>query len=181
MITITQGGDIVTLINVFTCEPAMQQELINAWIRATKETLGKLPGILSAALHRSKDGTRVVNYAQWASEGDWQNLVRLGRNAWFGKMAEYAKPDAHLYEVCYLLDKSNCNLRCRHQPILIGFSFGRGLFGVLRFETVILLFDDHDAICDQPGGNPFCGFECLYRLNPGLQPGSNLCPTNLLV
>jgi len=81
-------------------------EVVDAWIRATAEKLGKLPGIISAALHRSMDGSRVVNYAQWKRAEDWQNLVRVGNASWFGEMGKYAKPDAHLYEVCYLLDKS---------------------------------------------------------------------------
>ena len=72
MITIKQADGTVVLINVFTCEPENQQKLIDAWIRATEEKLGKLPGIVSAALHRSKDGTRVVNYAQWKSAEDWE-------------------------------------------------------------------------------------------------------------
>lgn len=60
MITIAQDGDLVTLINVFSCEPQNQQRLIDSWVRTTEERLGKLPGI-SAALHRSQDGTRVIN------------------------------------------------------------------------------------------------------------------------
>src|SRR5215471_11235437 len=75
MITISKGGDLVTLINVFRCEPQNQQHLIDAWIRATEETLGKLPGIISASLHRSKDGTRVVNYAQWKNTENWAQLT----------------------------------------------------------------------------------------------------------
>ena len=64
MIRIDQGRGVVTLINSFSCEPQNQQPLIGAWIRATEERLRAFPGIISAALHRSKDGTRVVNYAQ---------------------------------------------------------------------------------------------------------------------
>ena len=106
MITITKDGDLVTLINVFSCEPETQQALIDEWIRATEETLGKLPGIISATLHRSKDGTRVVNYAQWKSGGAWDNLVELGKTNYFQEMGKFARPDAHLYEVCYVLDKT---------------------------------------------------------------------------
>lgn len=106
MITIAKDGDLVTLINVFSCEPQNQQRLIDSWSRATEERLGKLPGIVSAALHRSKDGTRVVNYAQWQSAENWQSLTRIGSESWFREMGKYAKPDVHLYEVCYLLDKT---------------------------------------------------------------------------
>ena len=72
MITIAQDGDLVTLINVFSCEPQNQQRLIDSWVRATEEKLGKLPGIISAALHRSQDGTRRADEGRrprGASEG----------------------------------------------------------------------------------------------------------------
>jgi hypothetical protein len=45
MITINQDGGTVTLINVFTCEPGAQQQLVDTWIQATKDILGKVPGI----------------------------------------------------------------------------------------------------------------------------------------
>jgi hypothetical protein len=107
MIAIAKDRDLVILINVFSCEPQDQQRLVDSWIRATEERLGALPSIISAALHRSKDGTRVVNYAQWTSAESWENLTRIGNESWFREMAKYAKPDAHLYEVCYLLDKTD--------------------------------------------------------------------------
>lgn len=50
---------------------------------ATEQKLGALPGIISAALHRSKDGTRVVDYAQWKNAENWENLCRIGRESWF--------------------------------------------------------------------------------------------------
>lgn len=103
---IDKTRDVVTLINAFTCEPHNQQKLIDSWIRATENGLGELPGIISAALHRSKDGTRVVNYAQWKAAEHWEHLFRIGSQSWFREMAKYAKPDAHLYDVCYLPE--NC-------------------------------------------------------------------------
>ena len=106
MITIAKELDVVTLINSFTCEPQHQQHLIDSWIRATEQRLGNLPGMVSAALHRSKDGTRVVNYAQWKSVEKWENLFRIGGKSWFREMGKYARLDAHLYDVCYVLDKT---------------------------------------------------------------------------
>ena len=106
MVTIVQGGDPVTLINVSSREPQNQQHLIDSWVRVTEERLGELPGIVLASRHRSKDGTRVVNYAQWKSSENWKNLYRIGRQSWFQEMRRYVKPDAHLYEVCYQLDKT---------------------------------------------------------------------------
>ena len=99
MITISKKDDVVTLINVFTCQQETQQELIDAWIRATETTLGKVPGIISAAFHRSKDGTRVVNYAQWRTSEGWEKLLEIGKQNFFKEMAKFATPDAHLYDV----------------------------------------------------------------------------------
>jgi len=44
---------------------------------------------------------------QWKSVENWEALFRIGSESWFREMAKYAKPDARLYEVCYLLDKSD--------------------------------------------------------------------------
>lgn len=86
----------MTLINVLSCDPQNQPHLVESWIRATEERLGELPGIISAALYRSKDGTRLVNYAQSKSAENWESLVRFGRESRFREMEKYAKPDAHL-------------------------------------------------------------------------------------
>jgi len=63
MISIARDSGPVTVINSFACEPEQQENLVTAWRDAAAE-LGALPGIVSAALHRTLDGTRVVNYVQ---------------------------------------------------------------------------------------------------------------------
>jgi len=67
-IAVTTGTDQVALINVFTVDPARQDELVAALDEATRAIFTEMPGFVSANLHTSLDGTRVVNYAQWASE-----------------------------------------------------------------------------------------------------------------
>ncbi|MFJ9466978.1 antibiotic biosynthesis monooxygenase family protein [Streptomyces caniferus] len=66
--TIGTGRAIATLINVFTVLPERQAELVAVLSRATEETMKDRPGFLSANIHASADGERVVNYAQWESE-----------------------------------------------------------------------------------------------------------------
>jgi quinol monooxygenase YgiN len=65
----------VTLINVFTVAPKRQAELVEALDRSTAETFVHLPGFQSANIHASLDGTRVVNYAQWASPEHFQAMT----------------------------------------------------------------------------------------------------------
>jgi quinol monooxygenase YgiN len=58
---------VITLINVFTVRPEHQAELVALLTRTTEEFMVGLPGFVSANIHASTDGVRVVNYAQWAS------------------------------------------------------------------------------------------------------------------
>ena len=76
MTSINTRNDVVTLINVFTVEPARQQELVDLLTRATDETIRHMPGFVSATIHKSLDGVRVTNYAQWRSREDFEAMLR---------------------------------------------------------------------------------------------------------
>lgn len=73
--TISADAQVVTLINVFTVEPANQDRLLQLWQRATDEVMCHMPGFVSANLHRSLDGTKVVNYAQWESQDAFRAML----------------------------------------------------------------------------------------------------------
>jgi quinol monooxygenase YgiN len=75
-ITVTADVDQVTLVNVFTVDPARQIELVDALDDATRKIFVTQPGFISANLHTSLDGTRVVNYAQWASERQYKAALQ---------------------------------------------------------------------------------------------------------
>jgi len=64
----------VTLINVFTVEPANQRRLIDLLIDATEGSVRYAPGFISARLHRGLDGTKVTMYAQWRSVADYEAM-----------------------------------------------------------------------------------------------------------
>lgn len=66
--TISASAPVVTLINVFIVEPARQQKLVALLVATTEEVIQHQPGFISANIHPSADGERVVNYAQWESE-----------------------------------------------------------------------------------------------------------------
>ncbi len=74
MATIEKGRKILTLINVFTVAPEKQQALVTLLIDATEQTMKHLPGFVSANIHRSLDGKKVVNYAQWESMADFEAM-----------------------------------------------------------------------------------------------------------
>jgi len=74
MSTIQQGRSVVTFINVFTVQPEKQRELVNLLTDAANQTMRHLPGFVSANIHLSLDGKKVVNYAQWASMAEFEAM-----------------------------------------------------------------------------------------------------------
>jgi quinol monooxygenase YgiN len=73
--TIDPEASIVTLINVFTVAPDRQRELVDLLDEATDAVMRHRPGFVSANIHASVDGQRVVNYAQWESEADFRAML----------------------------------------------------------------------------------------------------------
>jgi quinol monooxygenase YgiN len=76
MTTIQQHSTCATLINVFTVEPDRARELVELLSVATEQTMKNVPGFISANIHLSTDGTRVVNYAQWESVDAFQQMLK---------------------------------------------------------------------------------------------------------
>ena len=68
MTTIDRGGEVVTQINVITVEPENQDKLVELMSQQVEEVMSQQPGFISINLHKSLDGTRVVNYVQWESQ-----------------------------------------------------------------------------------------------------------------
>ncbi|WP_435103135.1 antibiotic biosynthesis monooxygenase family protein [Arhodomonas sp. AD133] len=67
---------VLTLINVFDVSPSRQQELVDLLVHATETVMKYRPGFIAANIHRSEDGTRVVNYAQWRSRDDFEAMLQ---------------------------------------------------------------------------------------------------------
>ena len=74
MTKISTESSVITLINVFTVEPANQRRLIELLTEATEVSVRHAPGFVSASLHRSTDCTKVTMYAQWRSIDYYQAM-----------------------------------------------------------------------------------------------------------
>jgi quinol monooxygenase YgiN len=74
MITISANNHLVTIINVFSVDPANQSQLMQLLRRATEGSVAQAQGFVSASLHRSIDGTKVTMYAQWRTVEDYQAM-----------------------------------------------------------------------------------------------------------
>ena len=103
--TISPSRKLVTLINVFTVEPANQQQLLELLARATETSVRHAPGFISASLHRSLDGTKVTMYAQWRSVADYQ-AMREDPTAvpYLQQALAIAKFDPGMYEVIEIFE-----------------------------------------------------------------------------
>lgn len=73
---ISQQAGLCTLINVFTIAPEKQQSLIDVLVDVTDRVICKLPGFISANIHKSVDGERVTNYVQWRRKEDLEAMLR---------------------------------------------------------------------------------------------------------
>ncbi|MGH8906391.1 MAG: antibiotic biosynthesis monooxygenase family protein [Egibacteraceae bacterium] len=94
---------VATLINVFTVEPENQQRLVDLLVEATESVMCKVPGFVSANIHASLDGTRVVNYAQWSSEEDFAAMLHNPDvHPHFEQVRAIATPERHLYRVSFV-------------------------------------------------------------------------------
>ena len=75
MTTISTEKTVVTFINIYTVAHEKQQELVDLLVRAASP-MSKVPGFISANIHRSLDGTKVANYVQWQSIEDLHKMQK---------------------------------------------------------------------------------------------------------
>jgi quinol monooxygenase YgiN len=101
MTKIDKGQPLVTLITVHICKPEDQQQLVDVLLEAVNTTYQYLPGFISANIHKSLDGVRVTNYAQYQSREDFEAVqTNPAILPHVQKVTELVDSfDAHLYEV----------------------------------------------------------------------------------
>jgi quinol monooxygenase YgiN len=75
MPTIAKSNDVITVIVIFAVEPERQQELVDTIIEFVETAVRRQPGFVSSSIHKSLDGVRVMNYAQWRSQSDYEAFI----------------------------------------------------------------------------------------------------------
>lgn len=99
MVEITPTHDHVTVINVFRVKPGAQADALERLL-AVNARIAQETGWISASVHRSFDGLRVANYAQWQTrEAIMAALRHPGVAPLLARLAEVSEADWHLYEV----------------------------------------------------------------------------------
>jgi heme-degrading monooxygenase HmoA len=98
---LSKGDDVVRLINVFETTPERQQALIDQWGHFTEAVRNEL-GYIGTALHKSTDGTRVINYAHWRSQASFDAFLNRHRSDFAQFVQNASRIDPHTYEVVFL-------------------------------------------------------------------------------
>jgi hypothetical protein len=106
MPTIQANTGVITQINVFTVKPENQQALIDHLIAAAA-VARTVSGWKSISIHKSLDGTSVVNYAQ-AEDLEAQTRIfrELSEKGLIDKGHAYGDAHPGLYEAVYTLENS---------------------------------------------------------------------------
>jgi hypothetical protein len=102
---IEAGNGVVTHINVFAVPPEQQQALVDSLIE-TVNAARDVPGWISASVHKSFDGTHVVNYVQFEShEAAREVLKEIAAGGYLKRNTDLGKVTPGQYEVVYTLSK----------------------------------------------------------------------------
>ena len=106
MSTITKEGNFGTQITTIETEPARQDELL-AVLTERARFMANQAGFMSISLHRSLDGTKIVNYVQWTTRDLLEEAHRAPefRERWpeISELAKAAVPC--FYEVVHTATK----------------------------------------------------------------------------
>ena len=102
---IRANTSIVTQINVFTVPDGRQQPLID-YLKEAATAAREVDGWISASLHRSLDGARVVNYAQSADLDAARRVVEhLKAKGLIDGNKAYGEAHPGLYEVVFTVER----------------------------------------------------------------------------
>ena len=100
---IRQDSDVVTQITTVKLPPDNQDEVVNLMIERSR-FMATQPGFVSVNLHRSQDGSHVVNYIQWTSAEKLKAAHQAPefRKMWprFGELVNEIEPC--LYDVVHI-------------------------------------------------------------------------------
>ena len=100
---IRQNNGIVTQITIVKVPPDNQSEVLELMAERAR-FMATQPGFVSVSLHRSEDGSHVVNYVQWNNRKQLEAAHHSPkfRSKWprFGELVKEAEPC--LYEVTHV-------------------------------------------------------------------------------
>lgn len=102
---IKAGDGTITQINVFTV-PEGGQAALTQYLTGAANVAREVDGWMSASIHRSLDGTRVVNYAQTADEDAARRVIEhLRKRGMIDGNRRFGQAHPGLYKVVFTLER----------------------------------------------------------------------------
>ncbi|MGB3297366.1 MAG: antibiotic biosynthesis monooxygenase family protein [Phormidesmis sp.] len=100
MASLDLENQLVTVIILFKVKDAQQTAVVDK-VKQLFEVAKRQPGFVSANLHRSLDGVKVANYAQWENEAALEKFKQLLEAQALGAQLQelIEEMDSHLYEI----------------------------------------------------------------------------------
>lgn len=100
MTTLDLENQLVTVIILFKVKDGQQAAVIEK-VKELFQVAKKQPGFVSANLHRSLDGLKVANYAQWKNEAALETFRNLPETQALAAPLQdlVEEVDSHLYEI----------------------------------------------------------------------------------
>ena len=100
---IRAGGQVVTLVNVFTVEAAKLSSLLDVLRDGTETFFSQMPGFVSSSVLTAKNGRQAINYSQWKSANDIAAFRKDPRFApYLQRLLAMAKAEAIECDVAYV-------------------------------------------------------------------------------
>ena len=101
---ISKDANLVTVVNMFSVKPENQKKLLQL-LEDLRVVVEKQPGFISANVHRSFEGTRIVSYAQWNTKETYQAVyTNSDARPILDEIKKISKFSWNLYEVVYTSD-----------------------------------------------------------------------------
>lgn len=102
---ISKDTDIVTVINLFSVESKNQKQLIDILKLFSNQFVEKQTNFISANVHRSLDGKRVLSYAQWKSKESYQAIyANVDAKPFLDDIRKISTFNWNFYKVVYTSD-----------------------------------------------------------------------------
>ncbi len=100
---IRTDGQVITLVTVFTVEPAKLPILLDVLRDGTETFFSKMPGFVSSSVLTARDGRQAINYSQWKSAGDIAGFRKDPRFApYIQRLLALAKAETVECDVAYV-------------------------------------------------------------------------------
>ncbi|MFF2511826.1 antibiotic biosynthesis monooxygenase family protein [Streptomyces sp. NPDC058086] len=98
-----------TIIKRFTVDPDDQDEPVRIEVDGMPRIASRMPGFVRGSIHRSLDGTSVVNYVHWADGDAWRRAHELRAQdpecrKHMEAVRHIATAEPHSYEVVAVVD-----------------------------------------------------------------------------